>query len=307
MILGNELPPNSELKRFYEKHVSTFKINEQEWDALHDEPLVLFKMYGAIRRCMDYQTRIAGIQTRISEQYFREVLSHSARPGRKASEPVTQKQIRWWINCLEKLGIIKHRGNYVFECLLADSDESAQKIKGVGRAQSRARGRAQEETPKTPINTAIPWDPNQEVGREAGSDTSSRQGAPPESGSNNINIITKRKKELCTFPDDFLVTENHRAFAIKNKLSNPDIAFEHFRDYCLANNRKYKDWDAAFRNWLRNAEKFKRTPVNYDNEKPKVYSAAHKDWVPDKTVGTKTKPETLEKTRIQLKQMLHGR
>lgn len=57
-------------------------------------------------------------------------------------------------------------------------------------------------------------------------------------------------------PDDFAVTDEHRAFACKFGLPNPDHEVDRFKDYwrAIPGQRGLKlDWDATFRNWLRKA------------------------------------------------------
>nr|EKX0492007.1 hypothetical protein [Pseudomonas aeruginosa]EKX0492040.1 hypothetical protein [Pseudomonas aeruginosa] len=51
----------------------SFQINDEEWDALFDEPHQLLKVYCAIRMFMDYRTGIAGETRRLSEQMLIEV------------------------------------------------------------------------------------------------------------------------------------------------------------------------------------------------------------------------------------------
>lgn len=53
-------------------------------------------------------------------------------------------------------------------------------------------------------------------------------------------------------PDDWEPTDAHATLAHERGVSVADEA-EKFRDYCAANGKTYKDWTAAFRNWLRNA------------------------------------------------------
>ena len=78
------------------------------------------------------------------------------------------------------------------------------------------------------------------------------------------NIIAdkpQQKKRACQIPDDFEPTNHHRDIAISQNI-NLDNEFVKFRDYCLANGKKYIDWDAAFNNWLRNAGKYQRSNPN---------------------------------------------
>ena len=78
------------------------------------------------------------------------------------------------------------------------------------------------------------------------------------------NIIAAKpqtQKRACQIPDDFEPTNHHRDIAISENI-NLDNEFVKFRDYCLANGKKYIDWDAAFNNWLRNAGKYQRSNPN---------------------------------------------
>jgi len=42
---------------------------------------------------------------------------------------------------------------------------------------------------------------------------------------------------------------------------------EQFIDYCIANGKVYKDWAAAYRNWIRNAEKYKQNKTSAFNKR----------------------------------------
>lgn len=72
---------------------------------------------------------------------------------------------------------------------------------------------------------------------------------------NIIEAKPQRQKRTCQIPDDFEPTTNHQDIAI-NENVNLDNEFVKFKDYCLANGKKYIDWNAAFNNWLRNAGKY---------------------------------------------------
>ena len=62
----------------------------------------------------------------------------------------------------------------------------------------------------------------------------------------------KRARQL---PDDWAPNEKHRELAANLRV-NPAVEQEKFRDYHLAKGMVFRDWDAAFRNWLRNAAEF---------------------------------------------------
>jgi hypothetical protein len=70
------------------------------------------------------------------------------------------------------------------------------------------------------------------------------------------------KRRATRIPEDFAVTEEHRRFAKENGLPNPDSEIDRFRDHWSAKAGKDAvklDWDATFRNWLRNATAFTRS------------------------------------------------
>ena len=56
--------------------------------------------------------------------------------------------------------------------------------------------------------------------------------------------------------DDDGITEKHLAFAASLKL-DPGPEWGKFKNYCLANDRRYANFDAAFRNWLAKAAEMK--------------------------------------------------
>lgn len=80
-------------------------------------------------------------------------------------------------------------------------------------------------------------------------------------------------------PQDFAVTDTHRAFARENGLPNPDEQLPAFCDYWLAQPGQKgvkADWDATFRNWLRNEAKYRghrSAKAAHTNIKPVDYAA----------------------------------
>lgn len=64
-----------------------------------------------------------------------------------------------------------------------------------------------------------------------------------------------QSKKASQFPDDFQPNEHHREIAYSEHV-NLETEFIKFKDYCLANGKKYVDWGAGFNNWLRNAGKY---------------------------------------------------
>lgn len=74
--------------------------------------------------------------------------------------------------------------------------------------------------------------------------------------------VKKPRKAKRTIPDDWSPNESH---AVRARAASLDVSreAERFRNHAVQNDRKCVDWDAAFRNWLLNAEERKpqqRTP-----------------------------------------------
>ncbi|OCG39412.1 hypothetical protein A9G28_09400 [Gilliamella sp. Fer1-1] len=93
---------------------------------------------------------------------------------------------------------------------------------------------------------------------------------------NTTDIIADKPqnpKRACQLPDEFKPNEHHRDIAI-NENVNLDNEFVKFKDYCLANGKKYIDWNAAFNNWLRNAGKYQKFS---QSNKPKFMTLAERN------------------------------
>lgn len=69
-----------------------------------------------------------------------------------------------------------------------------------------------------------------------------------------------RKRPATRLPDDWKPNERHTQQA---RDLDADLAFqaEQFRNHAEANDRRQASWDAAFRQWLNNAPKFRRAPL----------------------------------------------
>lgn len=82
-------------------------------------------------------------------------------------------------------------------------------------------------------------------------------------------------------PEDFKVTPEHVAFAVKHGLPHPDGEIERFMDYWRgqpSNKATKADWDAVFRNWLRRSAEYaqskappKPAPVAYMSDKTSAH------------------------------------
>lgn len=62
----------------------------------------------------------------------------------------------------------------------------------------------------------------------------------------------RRAKRATPLPDDWAPTEAHRILATERGI-DCDLEAEKMRDWAAAKGETGKDWDARFRNWLRNA------------------------------------------------------
>jgi hypothetical protein len=106
--------------------VGSVKINDEELSSLHGEQPVLWVIYLAIRRYMDYETGIAGLRRRFNREYFFKSTEIRQVSGRKAAR-ITKDTLRNSLKRLENIGLLRPFGNYVFECLKADRDPLVQK------------------------------------------------------------------------------------------------------------------------------------------------------------------------------------
>lgn len=70
-------------------------------------------------------------------------------------------------------------------------------------------------------------------------------------------VPKKPKRILTGWPEGFMYNEKHKALAEALGL-NVALEFAQFRDKSLAKGYTYLDWDAAFRNWLRQAAEFRK-------------------------------------------------
>lgn len=77
-------------------------------------------------------------------------------------------------------------------------------------------------------------------------------------------------KRACQLPASWVPNDGHLGFVRANGLDGP-MELAQFRDHHTAKGSKFKDWDAAFRTWLRNAVKYS-TPV-----RPSAAAVAEQD------------------------------
>lgn len=67
----------------------------------------------------------------------------------------------------------------------------------------------------------------------------------------NKKSAPKPKPKKRTLPDDFVLTDRHRAWAEKNDIRNLEGHYEYFCDAAGAKGYEYADWDRAFQNAMR--------------------------------------------------------
>ncbi|WP_250519479.1 hypothetical protein [Caballeronia sp. NCTM1] len=65
-----------------------------------------------------------------------------------------------------------------------------------------------------------------------------------------------RTEKAIALPAKFEVTDEIRLWAKENNLTAPDDLIDAFRDYHLSKGSTFKDWNAAFRTWIRNDKRF---------------------------------------------------
>jgi hypothetical protein len=91
-----------------------------------------------------------------------------------------------------------------------------------------------------------------------------------------VQKIIKEKRTVKTpVPEDFSVTEEHRQLAAELGVANPDAEAKHFIDHFLSKGERRANWNASFRNWLRNSNSFKKPQEsrNANYQRPKSKSA----------------------------------
>jgi hypothetical protein len=78
--------------------------------------------------------------------------------------------------------------------------------------------------------------------------------------SSTKKVSASRRKPEIPMPDDWTPNETHVRIARECGVDGRREEAQ-FRDHAEANDRRQRDWDAAFRTWLRNARPQKATPM----------------------------------------------
>jgi hypothetical protein len=89
--------------------------------------------------------------------------------------------------------------------------------------------------------------------------------APSSSGNNHIendnDVGHSRKRGTSEAPDLFEITEKCKIWAKENKIEGIEAETAKFLDYHRAKGSKFKNWESAWRYWMRNAKAFARGTV----------------------------------------------
>ena len=96
------------------------------------------------------------------------------------------------------------------------------------------------------------------------------------------NYIEKQPKKATSLPDGFALSDSLReAMSEKHSSLDLDDQFDAFVDFHTAKGSVFKDWDAAFRTWCRNAVKFAepKTVIHKQELKPAAAGPGKREWV----------------------------
>ncbi|NIQ92409.1 MAG: hypothetical protein GWN93_26890 [Deltaproteobacteria bacterium] len=117
--------------------------------------------------------------------------------------------------------------------------------------------------------------------------------------------IKKKKalKKRTQLPNDFEVTQDMKAWADTYGIADINAETENFRDYHVAKGSVFKDWNAAWRTWMRNSKRF-------SNGKASNGCEANKEWDKlTKLVWSNAKIDVLGKATLSAYREIggHGR
>ena len=85
------------------------------------------------------------------------------------------------------------------------------------------------------------------------------------STSKDVEGSGESQSRAVRLPDGWLPRDAHKKFAAENNL-DIEIEAANFRDHAQANDRRQKDWDAAFRMWLRKSTEYQaRRPAQHQH------------------------------------------
>ena len=79
--------------------------------------------------------------------------------------------------------------------------------------------------------------------------------SPPNLTKPDLTRPKKIKIPKIPYPSDFSVSQELRSWC-QTQYAKPEDHLEAFKDYHISHGSKFIDWDAAFRTWVRNAQRF---------------------------------------------------
>lgn len=85
----------------------------------------------------------------------------------------------------------------------------------------------------------------------------------------------KRRKPETSLPEDWKPNAKHEALALEAGLSLSDESFR-FRNHAMTNDRRTRDWDAAFRMWLSKAKDY--APAKPARQLTEAHKRAPEAW-----------------------------
>ncbi len=199
------------------------RLNDREMEALQGLPWFARCLYVfGIRPYMDYRTGTVGIVRGVSWQSIAEALYVEPHQGETDSGTPDKSRVRRAAARLEKAGLIVLRSidkRLVFQCLLADTDQSAQNKPdtnptqtrhskaGTANANSGAGFAGEPDTNPTQTRHSKPGTPPvsgiREEGNEEHSLRSCSSAAPPSDAAENAPVVIR----LPTLQGEHAVTD----------------------------------------------------------------------------------------------------
>ena len=237
-------------------------INDDEELALSGIPLMAQIIYiRGIKRYMDSDTLITGLIRKISYQSLIETVYVEPKQGRSLEPKPTIKKIRVMLKNLIDSGLLQSRSKdrqLVFFCPLANTHYSAQKKQGRARAEQGQSYQGRTESTKYAVYT-------NNRGRCEDDQKQQKKGIHLISISNTQYNARVSGDSVDNFtesapgfiPDDFCVTEEHRAMAKMMGAPPPDELVDEFIGHHQAMMTRAYDFNALFRKWMANARNFR--------------------------------------------------
>lgn len=138
-----------------------------------------------------------------------------------------------------------------------NSNPSEEVPNGFGKGFDLGSGKGSKSVPTTSNHIYTPLPANAArgecEGREPNEPPSDSGGAGEPAAEAAQQTAKKPSKRATQLPADWAPTPRHAEIAAERGIW-VSVEAEKFRDYCAATGKTYRDHDAAFRNWLRNAK-----------------------------------------------------